>query len=180
KLPPFIGQENVTIDGGFIMNLTIKEKLKLAKEHVDNGVPLHEIRAKYKYDLSNFKYYCALYKRYGDKAFENHGQRKKYTREMKLKAIDRVLRNGETYRQVSLDLMLTDPKIVHDWVTKYKNEGEASIKDTHSRSHYVTNKQREIIEANKKTKERLEYLEAENEYLKKLYSLIQKKKQLKK
>ena len=75
--------------------------------------------------------------------------------------------------------MLTDPKIVHDWIVKYKNEGEESIKDTHSRSHYVTNSQREIIKTNKRVKERLEYLEAENEYLKKLYSLIQKKNQLK-
>ena len=56
--------------------------------------------------------------------------------------------------------MLTDPKIVHDWVVKYKNEGEESIKDTHSRSHYVTNSQRKIIKTNKRVNERLEYLEA--------------------
>lgn len=50
---------------------------------------------------------------------------------MKLRAFNRVLRQGESYRQVALDLMLTDPKIVHYWVVKYKNEGEESIKDTH-------------------------------------------------
>ena len=91
------------------------------------------------------------HKRYGEKAFENHGQRITYTREIKLRAIDRVLRQGESYRQVALDLLLTDPKIVHDWVVKYKNEGEESIKDTHSRSHYVTNSQRKIIKTNKRS-----------------------------
>ena len=142
------------------MKLTLEEKLKLVKMHVDDGIPLHDLRAKYNYDLSNFKYFCVLYKRYGEKAFENHGQRITYTREIKLRAIDRVLRQGESYRQVALDLMLTDPKIVHDWVVKYKNEGEESIKDTHSRSHYVTNSQRKIIKTNKRVNERLEYLEA--------------------
>jgi hypothetical protein len=45
-----------------------------------DGIPLNEIQAKYNYDLANFKYFCALYKRYGDKASDNHGQRTKYTR----------------------------------------------------------------------------------------------------
>ena len=62
------------------MDLTLEEKLKLAKTHVDDGIPLHEMRAKYNYDLSNFKYFWILYKRYGEKAFENHGQRIIYTR----------------------------------------------------------------------------------------------------
>ncbi len=45
-----------------------------------DGIPLNEIQAKYNYYLANFKYFCALYKRYGDKASDNHGQRTKYTR----------------------------------------------------------------------------------------------------
>ena len=51
-------------------------------------------------------------------------------------------------------------------------DGEQAIKDTHSRSHYLIHEDRLQVEANKKLLERLEYLEAENEYLKKLYSLI--------
>ena len=56
------------------MKLTFKEKLRLVKMNVDDGIPLHEMRAKYNYDFSNFKNFCVVYKRYGEKVFENHGK----------------------------------------------------------------------------------------------------------
>lgn len=159
------------------MKYTIKQRLEIAKEHVDNGIPLHELEKKYDYHASHIKYSCELYRRYGDKAFENRGESRTYTRELKLKVINEILTTGKSCRQASLDLMLTDHKIVEDWVRKYKNEGESAIKDTHSRSHYLLYEERLDTEANKKLLERLEYLEAENEYLKKSYALIQKRKQ---
>ena len=181
KLPPFLGLKYVTMKWGFYyMKYSMKEKLKIVKEHLEEGVPLHELDKKYNYHYTNIKYQCALYRMYGEKAFEDHGTSRTYTREDKLKAIDRVLNGKESRRQVALSLMLTDPKIVNDWVSKYQKEGEASIKDTHSRTHYLIHEERLQVEANKKLLERLEYLEAENEYLKKSYALIQKREQQKK
>lgn len=158
------------------MKLTIEEKLLIAKEHVDNKVPINELYQTYNLNPNSIKYYCNLYKRYGEKAFEDHGTTRVYTREMKLQAIDAVLNGGKSRYQVALDLMLTDYKIVNDWVEKYKKDGPEGIKDTHSRSHYLVHEERLKTEANKKLLERLEYLEAENEYLKKLYALAQEKK----
>ena len=176
-LPPLFGPIWYNRNGGFYMKYTIEEKLKIVKEHVEKGVPLHELAKKYNYHVCNIKYQCELYRRHGEKAFENHGVDRTYTREEKLKAIDRVLNGKEARRQVALDMMLTDPKIVEDWVNKYLKEGESSIKDTHSRSHYLIHEERLNVEANKKLLERLEYLEAENAYLKKSYALIQKREQ---
>jgi hypothetical protein len=62
------------------MKLTLEEKLKLAKMHVDWWNTSKWDSNKYNYYLANFKYFCALYKRYGNKTFDNHGQRTKYTR----------------------------------------------------------------------------------------------------
>ena len=181
KLPPFLGLKYVTMKWGFYyMKFSMKEKLKMVKEHVEEGIPLHELAKKYDYHVSNIKYQCRLYELYGDKAFEDHGTSRAYTREEKLKAVDRVLNGKESRRQVALSLMLTDPKIVNDWVSKYQREGEEGIKDTHSRTHYLIHEERLQVEANKKLLERLEYLEAENEYLKKSYALIQKREQQKK
>ncbi len=162
------------------MKYSIQEKLKIVKEYAEEGIPLHELAKKYNYHYTNIKYQCALYKMHGEKAFEDHGTSRSYSREDKLKAIDRVLNGKESRRQVALSLMLTDPKIVEDWVRKYQREGEESIKDTHSRTHYLIHEERLQVEANKKLLERLEYLEAENEYLKKSYALIQKREQQKK
>lgn len=159
------------------MKYSLKEKLKIVKEHVEQGTPLHELAKKYDYHVTNIKYQCSLYRLHGDKAFEDHGTSRCYSREDKLEAIDRVLNGKESRRQVALSIMLTDPKIVDDWVRKYQKEGEESIQDTHSRSHYLIHEDRLQVEANKKLLERLEYLEAENEYLKKSYALIQKREQ---
>lgn len=159
------------------MKYTIKEKLKIVKEHKEDGVPLYELAKKYDYNVSNIKYNCSLYEMHGEKAFIDYGTIRFYSREEKLKAIDRVLHSKESRRKVSLDMMLKDPKIVDDWVKKFKEQGEESIKETHSRNHYLIREDRLQTEANNKLLERLEYLEAENEYLKKSYALIQKRNQ---
>lgn len=41
--------------------------------------------------------------------------------------------------------MLSDSKIVSDRIKKYKNEGESSIRDTNSRSHYLTEEEKVLI-----------------------------------
>ncbi len=127
---------------------------------------------KYNYYVTNIKYQCELYRRYGEQAFINHVTNRTYTREEKLRAIERLLSGEETRRRVALDLMLLNAKIVEGWVNKYQKEGESGIKDTHSRSHYLVHEERLNVEANKNLIDRLEYLEVEYEYLKKLYALI--------
>ena len=111
----------------------------------------------------------ALYKHHGEEAF--HDKIQKYSRELKLEAIKRVY-NGESQRQVAIDIGLQEATTMRDWLRKYQKEGEAGIKDSYSRSHYLKHEDRLDKIAVDSLKDRNEYLEAENEYLKKLYSLI--------
>lgn len=53
------------------MKYTIKEKLKIVKEHKIDGVPLYELVSKYNYHISNIKYLCRLYEKHEEKAFED-------------------------------------------------------------------------------------------------------------
>ena len=126
------------------MKRTLKEKLEIVKEHVVKHVPLSEIKRKYQIDTDHLKYFVNLYKLYGEKPFLDTVERRKYSREMKLKAIGEVLNKKKSRKTVALELMLTDPKIVDDWVEKYLKEGESSIKDTYSRNHYL--KHEEMLE----------------------------------
>lgn len=158
------------------MRYSIEDKLKIVKEHINQGVAINELVAKYGISKDSLNYYVTLYKMHGEKAFANHGTSRTYTKEFKLQAIDRVLHHNETRWKVALDCMLTDRKIIDDWIDVYKEKGPDGIKDTHSRSHYLVHEERLNVEANKKLLDRLEYLEAENEYLKKLYALAQEKK----
>lgn len=74
----------------FFMKLTLEEKLRLVKLHIFDGVPIREIHEKHGLDRSTLKYYCALYRKWGDEPFAKPTKRK-YTREMKLEAIHDIL-----------------------------------------------------------------------------------------
>lgn len=155
------------------MKLDQKARLRMVKERLLSGLPISETGKKYNYSHSGIKYLCELYRRHGESPFSDDETRV-YSRKEKLKAIGRV-KSGEPIRQVALGMAMHDPTIVRDWVIKYDSGGEAAIKDTHSRSHYLLHEERLDRVAGKKPMERLEYLEAENAYLKKSYSLILKR-----
>ena len=154
------------------MKTTLEEKLRCVKLHLDEGVPIFEIQEKYGINNATLKYFCALYRKWGKKAFKVDVQRRDYPREMKLKAIHDILANGKSHAQIAIELMLTDPKIIGDWMEKYRKGGEEAIKDTHSREAYKHHNDNILEKEHKKLLEDLERTKAENEYLKKSYSLI--------
>lgn len=164
------------------MKYTLKEKLKYVKMHVEENVPLWEIYHVYGLRLSDLKYLCKVYKMWGEEPFlKDQSTRSCYTREMKLKAIEDVFSNKKSIRQEALELKLTDPKIVEDWINKYKRDGESSIKDTYSREAYKMHDDKVLEKEYKKLLEDLERTKAENEYLKKSFpQVLKRSKQSKK
>ena len=162
------------------MRLSRLDKLEIAKKHVDEGIPINELAHIYKCDVARIKYSISLYKLHGEKAFLGGERQNTYTRELKLDAIKQVLSKQISARQLAIKLGLPDDKILGDWVSLYKKFGESAIKDTYSRSHYLKHEERLDYIADKSLKDRLLYLEAENEYLKKLYALTLKEKKLQK
>ena len=158
------------------MKLTLQEKLKATKEHVDGKLTIKEVSEKYGIDPAKIKYYSKLYKAYGDKPFmdSNH---LKYTREKKLEMIKRCLA-GESAYQLSFELGTPDRKVVGEWVALYKAKGENAIQTTNRRKNYVLKDEREKMRAHKRLVQRNNYLEAENEVLKKWYSLILQRNEL--
>jgi transposase len=124
------------------MRLSNEEKLKLVLEHLEQGVPLHELSKRYDYQVSNVKYFVGLYRMHGKDVFLNRGETTTYTREQKLHAINRVIQEHISYRQLGLQLGLTDPGILRDWVNLYREKGKAAIKTNHGRKSYLKHKER--------------------------------------
>ncbi|QLY40991.1 IS3 family transposase [Hujiaoplasma nucleasis] len=122
--------------------------------------------------MGNLKYIINLYKKHGKKVFD-HNKIKTYKRDTKLLAIARV-ENGESIRSVALDLGLTDPTILGDWLKLYRTKGEAAVKDTYSRKGYLTKDKRAKAIVDQTLLEENERLKAEIEYLKKSRSLTKK------
>ena len=154
------------------MKMTLDEKLRLVKLRIEDGVPVRTIQDEYGLDRSTLNYLCALYRRWGEVAFQSDIQRKTYSRETKLNAIHDVLVMKKSQNSIALDLMLTNPKVLSDWINKYQNEGEEAIKDTFSREAYKLHDDKVLEKEYKKLLDDLERTKAENEFLKKSYSLI--------
>ena len=51
----------------------------------------------------------------GEIAFKKNKERGTYTHETKLKAIEDHITNGRSFRQIAIDLKLTEPNIISDW-----------------------------------------------------------------
>ena len=147
-------------------------KLEIVKKHLEDGVTLKELSEQYGIHTSNIKFYIALYRKHGESVFTNESRNKVYTREFKLQAIKRYMNGNESMRTIAVDLGFTDPGMVRDWVNKYKAGGEDAIQASTRRKNYLLHEERQDKIASDELKERIKYLEAENEYLKKSYSLI--------
>jgi transposase len=157
------------------MRLGNAEILKMVLEHLEEGIPLHTLAAKYQYHLSNIKHFVALYRLHGKGVFVDRGPHIEYTREFKLNAIKRAMNENISYRKLAVELGLIDPHSVRDWLDLYEKKGEVDIQTTDARVPYLKHRERLDKIADKSLKDRLAYLEVENAYLKKLYSLIQKR-----
>ena len=158
------------------MKLTLQTKLNAAKDHIEKKMTIKEVSQKYKMDPSRIKYYGQLYKRHGEKPFKG-AERLVYTRETKLNMIKRCLA-GESAYSLCLELGSTDRKVVSEWVALYKTKGERAIQTTARRKAYLLTDEREKLKAHKRLVSRNNYLEAENEVLKKWYSLILQRNEL--
>ncbi len=154
------------------MLITKETKLEIVRKHLEEGLTTKELSEMFHMHPSNIQYYINLYNKHGAGVFTNEEGLKTYSREYKLKAIKRVLEGNESIRSVAVDLGLTDYSVLRDWIKKYKKDGEDAIQTSFSRKNYLLHEDRQNAIATKELKERIEYLEAENEYLKKSYSLI--------
>lgn len=102
------------------MRFTLEEKKKMVLLHINEGIPIHEIAKEYNVDAGRLKYNISLYRKWGNKAFDKNVQRHSYSRELKLQTIHEILSKNISFRQKGIDLMLSDPTIIRDWMTIYK------------------------------------------------------------
>lgn len=157
------------------MNRRPSEWLKLVKMYVNDGVPMTMLVKKYKLDASKLKYRIKLYQIHGEVPFTDDQEKRIYTREKKLKAIQTVLSGQKSARQVGIELGVPHADTVNDWVKLYKNRGEAAIQVSRGRKKYMLHEERQAYLADKELKARCKHLEDENEFLKKSLALALKK-----
>ena len=162
------------------MRWTKEEKLKMVLEYKKNGLTPSFEGCSRKTMYEHIRIWAKVYDIYGESGLEHRIRH--WTYEDKINAVQRVL-DGESYCEVANSLGMSTKTQVMIWHRKYlelgwdglklcgrgrkRKMGNKPIKPSKSKSQAE-----EIVEL----RERLEYLEAENAYLKKLAALVQQRK----
>ena len=160
---------------------------KLTKE---NKIEIYERRLKsetipalaktFNITESKIKYLIALIRKHGYNILRN-GKNRAYSKDFKLQIINRVLINHESINSVAIDIGLASAGILHNWLSKFKENGYNVVEKKKGRKPKSMTKpkknDKELSEKEKikKLEEENLYLKAENEYLKKLRALVQER-----
>ena len=130
---------------------------------------------------SNIKYLIALIEKHGYDILREDKNRV-YSKDFKLQTINRILINHESINSVAINIGLVSPGILHNWLSKFKENGYNVIEKKKGRkpkSMTKPKKNNKVLSEQEKIKQLEEenlYLKAENEYLKKLKALVQERK----
>lgn len=162
------------------MRWTKEEKLKMVLEYKKSGFTPIVDGCSRTTMRKRIVMWSRVYELYGENGLEH--QSRHWTYEDKTNAVQRLL-DGESYHTVAHSLGMSSETQVLTWHRKYLELGWKGLKlDGRGRKRKMGSKPikpsksksqaEEIVELRKK----LEYLEAENAYLKKLAALVQQRK----
>ena len=162
------------------MRWTKEEKLKMVLEYENNGVIPRVAGCSRKTLTRTLVSWARVYELYGESGLEHRSRH--WTYEDRVNAVQRVL-DGESYYEVAHSLGMLDKGQVMTWYRKYLELGWNGLKlDGRGRKRKMGNKPTKPSKSKSQAEEiaelrkRLEYLEAENAYLKKLAALVQQRK----
>ena len=160
--------------------LTRKDKIEIY-ERRKKGETISSLTKAFDLHGSNIRYLIALIKKHGYDILRKNKNRT-YSKDFKLQIINRILINHESVNSVAINIGLVSPGILHNWLSKFKENGYNVVEKKKGRkpkSMTKLKKNDKPLSEKEKIKQLEEenlYLKAENEYLKKLKALVQERK----
>ena len=163
----------------YFLNLKREDKIKIY-ERRKKGETIPSLAKNFDVQESNIKYLVDLIEKHGYDILRKDKNRT-YSKDFKLQIINRILINHESINFVALDIGLVSPGILHNWLSKFKENGYNVVEKkkgrkpksmTKPKKNDKTLSEKEKI---KQLEDEILYLKAENEYLKKLRALVQER-----
>lgn len=175
--PPKVGPRNPTFGGLLMAKYSYELKKKIVEEYLCGKTSYQALAMKYQIEKSVLRLWISNYKNYGDEGLMRSRNNRAYSVEFKLEAITRYETSECSYRQLALELGLTNPSMIVNWRRQYREKGIEGLLP-HKRGRPVTKKndhnqppktvkKSESIDAStrEELENRIKELEAENRKL---------------
>ena len=105
----------------FMSKLTREDKIKIYERRL-KGETISSIAKSFNVHKYAIEYLISLIKKHGYDILRN-GKNRIYSRDFKLQTINRILINHESINSVAIDIGLASNGILHNWLSKFKENG---------------------------------------------------------
>ena len=163
--------------------LTREQKIEIYEKR-KQGIPNMQLSKQYGIRRTNIQYLVRLIDRHGVEILRQD-KNQYYPPAPKEEIINKVIKDGKSISSTAIEYGLGSVGMLHNWIKEYKANGCAIIEKPKGRKSIMKKnnqpeKKYEDMTAEEKVKyleDRNLYLEAENEYLKKLRAVVQQRKE---
>ncbi|EMF0413913.1 IS3 family transposase [Enterococcus faecium] len=164
---------------------TFELKLKIVHDYLDGKGGSDYLAKKYSIKApSQVKRWINAYQEFGEEGLVRKRQKKKYSVQFKLDAIELYLTSELSYREVANTLNMNNPNLIASWMRQFREGGIDGLSKTKgcppilSKKNEPKNKKKSTTKATSEERERIEELEKrvrslqiENAFLKELRKL---------
>ena len=162
------------------MKLTMEDKIKIV-ELKEQGLGYRTIAKQFKVGKTTIENIWHHYENYGIEGIKHPPKSRKYSAKLKLEIINRVLQ-GESKTRLAAEYNLYGAGTIVSWMKKYEEIGYNGLEGEQGRPKIMTKEEKKKTPLSKSEREefnelkkKLEYLEMENEILKKLDALVKER-----
>lgn len=157
-----------------------KERIEAVKDVLEKGLSLCEVARRLGTDHKNVRRWVAFYEQYGAKGIVRI-KKNNYSGDFKLSVIHYMRENHLSLFEAALKFGISSDSVVLAWDRLYESEGVSALyrdnrgkmKKPHKRKQSKQGASEKSTED--KLLEEIEYLRAENAYLKKLRALVEQR-----
>ena len=162
------------------MKLTLEDKKKII-ELREQGIGYGTIAKQFKIKNSTVNSIWYRYEKHGIEGIKHPSKNRKYSADFKLEIINRVLQ-GESKTRLAAEYNLYGAGTIVSWMKKYEELGYNGLEGDQGSPKIMTKEEKKKTPLSKSEREefnelkkKLEYLEMENEILKKLDALVKER-----
>ena len=167
----------------FLVKYSEKKKLSATQDYCAGHAGLKRVAARHNVDVSSLRKWIAAYQAHGEEGLRTRTSRVRYSAEFKGAVVERMRREGLSFRQVAALANVRNFNIIAVWERQYDDGSLAAGRSRPATSTLrmpkpSTSKKKPAADEDRSREDLLaevEQLRMENEYLKKLDALVQAK-----